>query len=148
MPINTLGAVPVFDGGVPRTVTAKCNAVISGGDFVFFDGTANGVGSQISSYSPDDLVAAVPVGGHFINGIALLNAESGGYTTVATRGAYLCRAAGICSGGHAVIYVSGTTPGVRGVGLDTTGSIVPIGRSMTPSASGTALYTLVHLFGL
>jgi hypothetical protein len=146
---NTLGAVCVFDGEVPRTFTALARTDISGGQFVVSSGAANVVGSGASTYVSSDVVVDILADSNACNGIALSNASSGTYVTVAQRGAYLLRAAGIVSGGQLVIPVSGTAQGVAAyaqVGSPNyalTGT--PVGRCITASASGTALYSLVSL---
>ena len=146
MTVNTLGAVPLFDGENPRTFTAKAIADISGGDFVVTSGTsANTISSGANSYTASDIEVKPMTSPHLVNGLALQNASSGTYVAVATRGSFIMRASSAISGGQAVIPFSGTVNGVLGVGLDTTGSIVPVGRSITGAASGTALYTLVGL---
>ena len=147
--VNPLGAVVVFDGEVPRTFTAKAKTAISGGQLVVSSGAANAVGSGASSYVVGDIEVDIVADSDHCNGIALNNAASGALVTVATRGAFLVRSAGIISGGQLVIPVSGTTAGVAAfaqVGSPNyalTGT--PIGRNLIPTASGTALYTLVSL---
>lgn len=147
--VNPIGAQIVFDGEVPRTFTALTRAVVSGGQLVVFSGTANSVGSAVNTYSASDVIVDTIQDSNRCNGIALHNAGSNTYVTVATRGAYLVRCAGVVSGGYQVIPVSGTTPGVGIFGQ--TGSPdysltgTPIGRAMITSASGTSLFTLVSL---
>lgn len=148
--VNPLGAIVVFDGEVPRTFTATAAADISGGQLVVCNGTANTVGSDIASYVATDISAKQIVNGELCNGIALNNASSGtnSLVTIATRGAYLVRCAGIVSGGQNVIPYSGGLQGVipnllSGTASANIGTI--IGRALTPSASGTSLYSLVSL---
>ena len=147
--VNPLGAVAIFDGEVPRTFTAKTRATISGGQLVTFSGAANSVSSGASSYTSDDIVVDLLQDGNTCVGIALNNTASGGYVTIARRGSYLMRAAGVVSGGVQVIPVSGTAQGVTLFGqvgspnYALTGT--PIGRSLSASASGTDLYALIAL---
>lgn len=148
--VNPLGAVVVFDGEVPRTFTATAAADISGGQLVVCNGTANTVGSGISSYVATDISATPQVTTDYCNGIALYNASSGtnSLVTIATRGAYLMRCGGVVSGGQTVLGVSGTIPHVTANNISGTacGNIgTVIGRALTPSASGTNLYSLVSL---
>jgi hypothetical protein len=146
---NTLGAVCIFDGEVPRTFTAKARTAISGGQFVVSSGTANVVGSGASSFDTSDIIVDILQDSASCNGIALNNAESGANVTIATRGNYLVRSAGVVSGGALVIPVSGPLQGVGVYGAvgspnyALTGT--PIGRAITASASGTSLYALVSL---
>jgi hypothetical protein len=157
--VNPLGAIVVFDGEVPRTFTATAAADISGGQLVVCNGTANTVGSDIASYVTTDISATQIKTSDYVNGIALQNASSGtnSYVTVATRGAYLMRCGGIVSGGQLVSAASGTIQWIVPMpisGTGTSGTVgysspwlapTPIGRALTPSASGTNLYTLVSL---
>jgi hypothetical protein len=147
--VNPLGAVVVFDGEVPRTFTAIARTDISGGQLVVSSGAANSVGSGASSYVSSDVVVDILQNSNTCNGIALQNANSGTYVTVATRGAYLMRAAGVISGGQQVIPVSGTSQGVALLGAvgspDYALTGTPIGRVITASASGTSLYALISL---
>lgn len=144
---NTLGAQVVFDGEVPRTFTAKARETISAGFLVQISGASNDVGSQISSFVTGDLQVIGAQNAKLCNGIALNAAASGGLVTVATRGAYLMNAAGVVSGGALVGHnASGGVLNWLG-NISGTGIIEDtfIGRAMTTSASGTALYSLVYL---
>lgn len=148
--VNPLGAIVVFDGEVPRTFTAIAAADISGGNLVVCNGTANTVSSGVSSYVTSDITATPIVGGDYCNGIALNNASSGtnSLVTIATRGAYLMRCGGIVSGGQTVIAGSATLQhllpnSISGTSSANIGTV--IGRALTPSASGTSLYSLVSL---
>jgi len=148
--VNPLGAIVVFDGEVPRTFTATAAADISGGQLVVCNGTANTVGSSIATYVATDISATPIVSQELCNGIALNNASSGtnSLVTIAQRGSYLMRCGGIISGGQNVLGVSGTNQWlipnlISGTSNTNIGTI--IGRAMTPSASGTNLYSLVSL---
>lgn len=148
---NPLGAQTLFDGGVPRTFTAHAREVISGGDLVQISGATGDVGSQVSSYADSDLQVIGAQNVKLCNGIALFNAASGARVTIATRGAYLCLAGGIVSGGALVMHnasgaVANWTPlGDSGTQYEGVMGIGPIGRAMTTSASGTANFALVHI---
>jgi len=143
---NPLGAQALFDGGVPRTFTAKALATISGGQWVQFSGTALVV-SGAESFQSSDLTAFGAIKSELCNGLALNNAGSDEWVTIATRGAYLCSAGQIVSGGCLVTHnESGCVMNHRGTESGT-GILndTPIGRALTTSASGTALYSLIDL---
>jgi len=145
---NPLGAVVVFDGGNPRTFTAKALETISGGQFVCISGVTNMVGSQISSFADGDLTVIGAIDDKLCNGIALNNAGSDGLVTVATRGAYLCSAGGVVSGGALVEHnESGAVENLKSIGSVSVGTLAstPIGRALSTSASGTSYYALISL---
>ena len=145
---NTLGAQVVFDGGNPRILTAKASEVISGGTFVNISGASNDVGSQISSFADGDLKVVRAIDPTVCNGIALNNAGSNELVSFATRGAYLCNAHQIVSGGAQVSHnASGGVANILNTGSvpTTTMGPTPIGRALTTSASGTNLYALIDL---
>lgn len=145
MTVNPLGTQILFDGENPRTFTATARTVISGGDLVVVSGAANGVGSQVSSYANGDIVVDIIHDSNRCNGIALNNAGSNELVTVATRGTYLVRSAGVISGGYQIIPVSGTTQGVARYNVSGVGNGTPIGRNLIDTASGNALFTAVAL---
>ena len=143
---NPLGAQCLFDGAAPRTLTAKALEVISGGQWVTFSGTALVV-SGVESFQSSDLTAIGAIDDELCNGLAINNAGSDDWVTVATRGAYLCSAEEIVSGGALVHHTeSGGVGNWRGTNSGT-GTLLdtPIGRALTTSASGTALYALINL---
>jgi hypothetical protein len=138
---NSMGAQCIFDGENPRVVTAIAREVISGGTFVEFSGTSAGcVGSDATNFAVADLEVCKCTSPNQVNGLALQNTASGGYCSVATRGAFLVRAYGPVSGGMAVIAI---VDGVANVAAGTTGSICPIGRAL--SSAGSEAYCLVDL---
>jgi len=143
---NPLGAQAILDGGVPRTITAKALEVISGGQWVAFSGTALVV-SGVESFQSADLTAFGTIDDQLCNGMAINNAGSDEWVTVATRGAYLCAAGEIVSGGALVHHnESGCVGNWRGTDSGTNVLLdTPIGRALTTSASGTALYSLINL---
>jgi hypothetical protein len=155
--VNSLGATIIFDGQVPRTFTALARTTISGGQLVVSSGAANVVGSGANTYVTGDVTVDLLQNSDMCNGMALYNAASGAYVTVATRGAYLMRCAGVVSGGAQVCPVSGTLQGVISMPFSGTGTSgttgysspwlanTPVGRAITASASGTDLYALVSL---
>jgi predicted RecA/RadA family phage recombinase len=100
---NELGAVCLFDGGIPRTITGKARQDISGGQFVVCSGTAGAtapVSSGANTYQAADIefclvyTSTIGSGVEAINGIALADISSGAYGTIATRGAYLVKCGG------------------------------------------------------
>jgi len=143
---NPLGAQAIMDGGVPRTITAKALEVVSGGQWVTFSGTALVV-SGAESFQSADLTAFGAIDDALCNGLAINNAGSDEWVTVATRGAYLCSAGGIVSGGALVAHnESGCVQNHRGTNSGTSILLdTPVGRALTTSASGTALYSLINL---
>lgn len=151
MTINPLGAVVLADGENPRTFSATARTAISGGDLVVVSGTANGVSSGADSFITTDLVVDIVHDSDRCNGIALNTIGSGtnNLVTVATRGMYIVRSAGVISGGQEVVPFSGTIQGVTSFTSGTVGSVAlletSIGRSMMDTASGTALYTVISL---
>jgi len=147
--MNPLGAVCLWDGENPRTFTAIARETISGGDFVCSSGQTSSVGSQASSYVTADINVAICDTWGKVNGIALNNAGSAELVTVATRGTYLLKSAGVVSGGMFVTLLSGanTAAGFDGVvnaGYTDTGSWAGIiGRALT--SAGSENYCLVSL---
>lgn len=144
---NTLGAVVIRDGEVPRTFTAKAREVISGGFLVQVSGATGDVGSDSASYATGDLQVVGAQNSTLYNGIALNNADSGGTVTVAVKGAYLMNAGGIVSGGALVTHnASGGVLNWKGHVSGT--SLISesiVGRAQTTSASGTSNYAMVDL---
>ncbi len=143
MVLNTLGAVPIFDGENPRTYTGRARTVISGGNLVVVSGAANVVGSSADTFATTDIIVDIIQGANYANGIALNNAGSNTLVTVATQGAYLVRAATLLSGGVAVAPFSGTTGAVQAASTSISFSGTIIGRTIIPSISGTDSYALV-----
>lgn len=144
--MNTLGAVVVSDGGVPRTYTAKAIETVVPGEFVVFSGAAGAVSSGANSFDTTDVTVTIAYAGN-ANGFVIQGATSGNICTYARRGDFLLRAAGTLVGGANVQIVSGTVPGVVPLGSATVPAATnnAIGRAVVPGASGTALYGLVSL---
>lgn len=145
MPINPDGVVVLWDGESPRTFTGRARTVISGGEFVVVSGAANVVSSGADSFVTSDIVVDILNDSDYCNGIALNNVGSNGLVTVATRGTFISRCAGIISGGLPVIPFSGTLQGVLAghTTIDYSGNV--IGRSITAAASGPNNYLLLSL---
>jgi len=91
---NPLGAVQIWDGNQPRTITAYAGSAISGGQCCYISGTASVVSSGADSYVTSDLVATLGASGGWFVGIALHNASSGTPVTLATEGCFIVEAQG------------------------------------------------------
>jgi len=144
---NELGAVPIFDFGTPRVITAYAMEAISGGELVFASGATGVVSSGADSYVASDITVATGASGANFLGMALKNTESGAACPVASEGAFLVKCSGSVFGGLPV--------GVDGTGgVANLGSLVvpanaedagmagrKVGRAITAGASG--LYALV-----
>lgn len=150
MAVNPLGAVQVFDGGVPRTLTILASAPVSGGQLVYFSGANGNISSGLNSYVPADIAIAGEASGTAWNGIVLTpgNTASGTntYVTVATEGCYILNANNTVTAGQAVM-TDGTDEvqdcgslGGTALRLGT-----KIGRALSNAASGTANYALIQL---
>lgn len=144
---NSLGAVVIFDGETPRTFTAKAREVISGGFLVSTSGATGDVGSGTASYVTSDVTVIGAQNVKLFNGIALNNAGSNEFVTVATRGAYLMRAGAIVSGGALVGHNASGNVGNWVASASGTALIQDtiVGRALTTSASGTNSYALVYI---
>lgn len=144
--MNTLGAVVLSDGGVPRTYSAKAIETIEAGEFVVFSGAAGAVSSGANSFSTEDITVTIAYAGN-ANGYCVQGATSGNMCTYARKGDFILRTAGACIGGANVQLVSGTVPGVVPLGSATVPAATnnAIGRALTLTASGTANYTPVSL---
>ncbi len=142
-PGNPLGAEAIFDGGNPRTFTAKAREAVSGGDLLMVSGATAVVGSGASSYVAGDIEVALSDDQQRFNGIALATVSSGNFVAVATRGSYLLKCGGSCLPGQIVETIgdevavqslsSGAVPGGLHTGIM---AAKPIGRSQTAGASG------------
>src|SRR3990167_2346250 len=149
MAVNPLGAVPIFDFGVPKTVTAICNVGITGGQLVYLSGASGNLSSGANSYAATD-IAFVEASGALFNGVVITqgNTPSGtnNYVSVALDGCYLLNANGTVTAGAAVMS-DGTDE------VQNTGSLggnafqfgVKLGRALSSAASGTANYALIQL---
>lgn len=130
---NPYGVVQVYDGENPCIFTALAKEVISGGEFVMTSGTAGAVGSSASNFAPSDLIACISDSPHKVVGLAVKTAGSNEYVSIARKGTYLVRAGGATSGGMAVIALGGDC--VMNTAVDSTGSIMPIGRALSDGGS-------------
>ena len=147
MVVNPNGPTPIFDGGVPSTITARCAVGVTGGQLVYFSGLSNAFSSGADSYATNEVHVAGAASGALFNGIVVTpgNTASGtnNFVAVARNGTWLLTSAGTILGGHA-IFANGADAVIGG--NDTiTGSYTPIGRSI--SAAGSEGYTAVSFFG-
>ena len=88
---NTDGAIGLFDGGTPRTITFMARENISGGYWVLGSSANAVVGSTASTYVSSDIegyVCSTQVGSNPI-GLCIQTVASGTYGTAARRGDYL-----------------------------------------------------------
>lgn len=142
---STTGAQDIiFDGEVPRSFTGRAREVLSGGQFVTVSGAANVIGADSSGFSPGSIVVAKLVDSDYAVGIALHNAGSNEIVSVATRGMYISRSAGVISGGVGVYPYQAAIQGVKAMPIGISYSGTQVGRAITAAASGTASYLLVN----
>jgi hypothetical protein len=141
---NPVGAVPIFDAGVPKSMSGYARSVISGGCFVYCSGASAVVSSGTDSFVTSDILVTSPASGLLFNGIAAFSAASGAPITFYTEGVFSCVCGGAVvagtlvttEGSNAVIPVGSTSISVaNGLGV--------IGRALTEGASGG--YCLVHI---
>ena len=88
---NPNGAVCILDGGIPRTITIKARANISGGYWVNGSSATGVVGSGAETYAASD-IEGYPVStviGSEVIGLAITDIASGTYGTIAQRGVFL-----------------------------------------------------------
>ena len=141
---NPNGAVMVFDGGTPRSVSGKVfKTTISGGTFCFQSGATGVVGSGADSFATSDILFHNGASGTVFNGIALNTAASGALVSVATRGMFILPT-------DATVE-AGTLVQCDGQQVQTVGSVAanlaalrPIGRAVTAGASGGFLIVDIH----
>lgn len=131
----------VFDGGVPRSFSAKAREVISGGQFVVVSGAQNVVGSTIADFIPGSIVVTLIKDTNYANGIALHNVGSNEIVAVATRGTYITVSAGAISGGAAVYPFNTIPQAVKQNPINENYSGTTVGRAVT--AAGSEEYLLV-----
>lgn len=145
---NTCGAVPIFDAGVPKTITGYASNIISGGVFVFASGASGVVSSGADTFVSSDLLFSSPASGGQFTGVAMNTAASGGLVTVAIDGVFIVPCNGTivagalvtCDGNNAILPLGSETLAGYSFGK-------AIGRALTAGASGTAAYALLHVNG-
>jgi hypothetical protein len=141
---NPLGAVVLYDFGIPKIITGKCITNISGGAFVYGSSAAGVVTSGADSFVAGDLMFLTDASGLFFNGIAMQDVASGGLVPVLLEGVLVVGCNGGVSGGCAVMVDGNNAVAVHGSGIPP-GNI--IGRALTAGASGTNTYAVVHIKG-
>ena len=149
--INTLGAVPVFDGENPCAFTAKAIQTVSGGQFVMSSGTiGNLFGSGANTWTAGSSILVCPALLYDnVCGIALNNQASGtnNMVGVARKGTFLVQATGAVSGGYPIVFNSGGIVNLNDEAVSgTSASMVwgfSIGRALASADSGG--YALIAL---
>lgn len=153
---NSNGAVGLFDGGTPRTMTILARADISGGYWVNGSSAAGVVGSGAESYATSD-IEGYPVStqvGSACIGLAINNIPSGTYGTVAQRGKFIMpalsgtRVGSIFAGQKIVAGSAGTVlplySGLAVPALGATWTGFDVGRAMT-TGDNDGSYVIVSL---
>lgn len=149
MVVNPVGAVPLFDGGVPRIITVTAGIGVTGGQLVFFSGANNAISSGLNSYVTADLRVAGASSGGLHNGIVITpgNTPSGtnNFVAIGQEGTYIVTSAGTIIAGEAVIANGGDAVlGYTTTGTVIAGSYLPIGRAISPA--GSEGYSAVRFF--
>lgn len=150
MVVNPVGAVPIFDGGVPRIITARNAVGVTGGQLVYFSGATGAVSSGADTFISSDINVIAVASGTAFNGIVITpgNTASGtnSYVGIGTFGTYIIPADGTVTAGEAVMCAG--TDAVQDCGsLGGTALRLgtKIGRALTAAASGTANYAVISL---
>ena len=146
MVVNSAGPQPLFDGGVPRTITVTAGVGVTGGQLVFLSGGNNCISSGANSYVTSDLRVAGAASGGLFNGIVitpgLTASGTNNFVTIASEGTWIVTAANTILAGNAV-YANGADA-VIGGNSTITGSYTPLGRSFSPA--GSEGFTAVKFF--
>lgn len=150
MAVNPLGLVCAYDGGVPRTVNGLAFEVISGGQLCHASGAANAVSSGLNSLTTSDIGIATGASGAKFNGVAVMDAASGGEVALQTRGLVVIRAGGtIVNGQHVAANGSddvvplASTSGANVPAMVTATVQAKIGRAWSNATSGN--YALIEI---
>ncbi len=135
---NPLGYVPLFDGGDPRIVSGRTEAVVSGGAPVYASGAQGNVGSQTESYAESDVIFLTGASGALFNGIATATAGSNTTVSVATAGIIIGKAAGGITGGTAVAVDAGGFVDLGSEAASALGfyTFKKVGRALSAATSG------------
>lgn len=155
MPVNPAGAVRIFDGGMPRFVTARNPTGVTGGQLVFFAGGSNVVSSGLNSYSAADIVVSGLASGASFNGVIITpgNTASGtnSYVTVGLDGVYILNCGSDVWGGKAIEAIGDDavmrlgSHAVPGGADDSKGAGRKVGRAITSGYSGTTQFAVIQL---
>ena len=137
MVVNPVGPVPIFDGAVPRIISATAGIGVTGGQLVFLSGANNAISSGANSYITEDLRVAGAASGGLFNGLVitpgLTASGTNNLVAIAMDGTWIITSAGTIIAGNAV-FCNGADAVIGG--NDTiTGSYTPIGRALSPAAS-------------
>ena len=136
---NPAGAVMIWDGVAPKTITAYAGSAISGGNLCWISGGLDVVSSGANSYVTSDLVATLGASGGQFTGVALHNAASGAPVTIATEGTFILECAGTVTAGFGVEILCANC-----IQQNALGSVFyKIGRALT--AGGSESYALVKI---
>ncbi len=148
---NPGGAVQLFDGGVPRTITVKARAHISGGYWVAGSSGYASVGSLASDFASADIEGfpTDSIVNQNVIGVAMQTILSGTYGQVAQRGVFIMPAASgtsvvsiragypIAAGSGGTVLELGSTAAAGGMSATaTTGGEYLAGRALS-TGSGT-----------
>lgn len=143
---NPVGAVPIFDGGVPRIFTAICNVGVTGGQLVYCSGGAGAVSSGANSFVASDIIVAGVASGAQFNGMVITpgNTASGNYVSIASQGTFIIQADGAVVGGYPVETMGNSAVEQLGSRFNDAGP-TKIGRAITGAASGTSNFAVVYI---
>lgn len=155
MAANPVGAVRIFDGGIPRFVSARNPVGVTGGQLVFFAGGSDVVSSGLNSFSSADIVVSGLASGASFNGVVITpgNSASGtnNYVTVGLDGVYILTCGGDVLGGKAVEAIGADSVtrlgshAVPGGADDSKGAGRKVGRAVTSGFSGTTQFAIIQL---
>jgi len=143
MVMNPLGAVPILDGGTPRTISGYAKEIISGGMFVAASGATGVVSSGATSVATSDIEFQNGASGAEFTGIAMNTAASGALLTVATRGVFIVPTDATVDAG-VLVRCDGQQVQALGSIAGNLASQQPIGRALTGGASGGFLLVDIH----
>ena len=146
MVVNGAGPQPIYDGGVPRTISVTAGIGVTGGQLVFLSGANNCISSGVSSYNTNELRVAGAGSGRLFNGLVttpgLTASGTNNWVSIATDGTWIITAADTIEAGNPVWANGGDA--VVGTQNTITGSYTPIGRARSPA--GSEGFTAVKFF--
>ena|SRR3990167_11448035 len=149
MVVNPVGPVQIYDGGVPRFVSARCAIGVTGGQLVYFSGAAGGVSSGLDSFATSDYVIIGPASGTAFNGMVtspgLTASGTNNYVSVAPEGTFIVTADGTVTAGEAVMCAGNDSVQDCGsLGGTALRLGVKVGRAQTAAASGTNNFAVIN----
>lgn len=151
---NPVGAVPIFDGGIPRLVSAIAAVGVTGGQLIYLSGGNNVVSSGLYSFNTGSLVVFGLASGAQFNGIVVTPGKTSSGTnsvvSIGMQGTYILPADGSVWGGYAVATQGNDAVSVLVSGTGTAGTFADegrkIGRALTNASSGTTVqYAVVYV---